>query len=712
MFGLDSISIDFSFSYFWLITGIALAALYSFFVYRYTIPKISGFKKGLLISLRILALILIVILIFDPVISLKYIKNLEPENLVFIDNSASLVNKDSLGRTNKINEFITQLESGTTKTEFFTFDGEVEKTEISSNDKILFDGSRTNFNKIINFLSTSENNIASAIIISDGILNDGINPEYQAEKLPFPIYTVGIGDTSIQKDITVKNILFNNYIYLNTPTVISASVLNNGYGGRKVTASLFEGNKLILQKPITLESSGNNNLEFDYTPETPGEKKMSIKISAFEDEATQENNRSLFFINVLNNKLKILLIAGAPSADLKFIKESLGSDENYEVNSITQITSNRILEGDNYLEKIDNSDILFLVGFPAESTQLKLIDAVKQTIKEKRKPFFILIQPAVSFNKLKNLSEILPFEFNPENRGVIQVQPKILDITNPLLGSSITDNSRNWNNLPPIPSLNSGFSAKAGAKVLVSAYVRGINIDAPLIITSRLGKQSSIALLAGDIWRWKLQTAAKDNPTFDSFLSAAVKWLNVTEEQKQLTVKTDKKLYTMRESIKFTAQVYDETFRPVNDAEVKIKIITDGEESELILDPGGNGIYTGEFETKKTGDFEYKASSEFGGTISGKADGSFTVGDIDIEKIETKADFNLLYSIAKASGGKFTTIEGYQNLLNEITAENNSNNSEFIVTDEFNLLSDERILFLIILLLGIEWFVRKKSGLL
>lgn len=712
MFGLESISIDFSFSYFWLASGIVLAVLYSLFVYRFTIPKISGLKKSLLITLRILALVLIIVLIFDPVISLRFIENVNPQNLVFIDNSSSIINEDSTKNSDDINKLLSELENGNARNTFFSFDRDVAELDSDSSEKLDFKGSRTNFSTVINFLTNSEKNVSSALIISDGILNEGINPEYDAEKISFPIYTIGIGDTSLKKDIQLKNILHNNYIYLNAPTVISASVLNNGYPGKKVNAALFEGDKLIQQIPITLSNSGNNNIEFEYKPESAGEKKISIRVSSFEDEATQENNRAVFFVNVLNNKLKILMISGAPSADLKFIKTSLSSDENFEVSTITQLTSNEFLEGGDHTQKIDESDILFLIGFPVENSPNGLITEVKRAIAQEGKPFFILVQPSTSLKNLRTLSSELPFEFNNTDRGAIEVQPNIVEITNPLVNASTEEKLSSWNNLPPIPLLNAGFFAKPGSKIIVSAQARGYALNAPLILTRRLAKNSSIAFLAGDIWRWKLQTATKENSIFDSFISSAVKWLNVSDEQRQFNIETDKKLYTMREPVIFIAQVYDETFDPVNDAEVKVNITAEGEPVELVLNPQGNGIYSAQFETSKTGDFKYEASAKIKGNEVDKADGRFTIGDVDVEKITTRANFNLLNSISRATNGEFASIENYQNIISGINSDFETFNSEITINEEFNLLSDERLLFFIILLFGIEWFIRKKSGML
>ena len=97
-----------------------------------------------------------------------------------------------------------------------------------------------------------------------------------------------------------------------------------------------------------------------------------------------------------------------------------------------------------------------------------------------------------------------------------------------------------------------------------------------------MGSKRSIAVLAKDIWKWKLQTADENLNLFDNFILNSVKWLNTSEKQKQVTIKTSKKLYSSGEDIDFTGQVYDETFNPVSDAEVKVKI--NGEKDNYDID--------------------------------------------------------------------------------------------------------------------------------
>lgn len=386
--GIENINIDFTFSPLLIVLGIIVLAGYTFYIYKYTVPQVSPFFKYFLVTLRALTLALILIVIFEPVVSIKFDEEENPKTFVFVDESRSIVSEDSASRSEQIKNILSQLSDKTdNEIRFYSFAGKVDSLPANKINEIDFPGGLTNLNSVINFLNSKKENISSAILISDGIITDGSSPVYEAEKLAYPLFTIGIGDTTERNDININKVLRNDYIYTQKPTIITANILNKGFENKTISVRLSENNKLIEQKIIGLNESGINKIEFEYKPLSAGEKKLTFDISRLDGEVTFANNSNSFFINVLDNKVRILLVAGSPSEDLSFIKNSLKSDENLEVNSMTQISQNKFLEGENYNSKIDSADVLFLIGFPAANTPPNLINKISENIKSKTNHF-------------------------------------------------------------------------------------------------------------------------------------------------------------------------------------------------------------------------------------------------------------------------------------------------------------------------------------
>ena len=327
MFGFEKIDLSFSFNAIFFFIGLIILASYSFYVYRFTLPPVSKLKRILLTALRALALVLLLFIFFEPVLTLTKKNILTPINLFFFDNSKSIQIDDGTNRESWIKDLFEKTKSSSLngRKEFYSFGSSVNLIDEDSLDKINYSETVTDFANIFSNINQTENNIASITIISDGVITEGTTPIYSAEKLGIPVFTVGIGDSTKKNDVEIKNVINNEFIYAETPTTILATIINKGFSGKASQISLFEDTQLVEQKSLVLDASGVNSVSFEYTPKQSGEKKLTLRISNQEGESTFLNNQKVFYINVLSNKINVLLLAGSPSPDLTFIKNSLST---------------------------------------------------------------------------------------------------------------------------------------------------------------------------------------------------------------------------------------------------------------------------------------------------------------------------------------------------------------------------------------------------
>lgn len=712
MFGIYDIQINYSYSSYLLILAIVLLIVFNFFIHRVTVPPLSAVKRSALIILRSISLILLLFLIFEPVLSFSKKIEIIPKNLVFIDNSRSIRIDDGSDRQTSIKNIINDF-STYSNFDFSTFGSNIKTVTQDSLEEIKFDEGLTNFENIFSQLHLEDQKITSITIISDGGINDGSNPIFQADKLGIPVFTIGIGDTTRRNDAEVKNILTNNFIYTETPTQVVATITNYKLSGRTTTLSLLENDKLIDQKIITLSEEGVQTENFDYTPHSVGEKKLTISLGKTNDEFSDANNKKISIIKVLNDKVKVLLVAGAPSADLSFIKTSLLSNKNLSVNSITQISTDKFLEGQNQSKLIDSADVLFLIGFPAKNTPSTLIDNIFSKIKIDKKPFYFLLSESTDINKLKMLEPVLPFSIRRTGNELLEVQPNVplKQSTNNIIKNDANDIVEEWNNLPPVFQENAEFIAKPESEVIVNSRIKSIQISNPLIVSSNLGSRA-IAVLAKDIWKWKLQANDKTSTLFDSFILNSVRWLNTDERQKKVLIKTNKKYYSLGEVIDFTAQVYDESFNPVNEAAVEVEITNEQNTSKITLTSLSNGLYEGKFQTNDKGDFSFAGSANKDNILYGSDNGSFNVGELDVESSAFRMNKEFLNDLAIQSGGRFFMPDNYSEVFELIKDLTINSSQEKEIKKEIALWANEWLLVILVLALAVEWLLRKLWGLL
>ena len=692
MFNFEKLSLSFSFNAIYFFIALIILAGYSFYVYKYTIPEISTFRKSFLVLLRTLALVLLLFIIFEPILTLAKKIVLKPINLIYLDNSRSIQIKDNTNREKTINDFIDGINKNNlvNNSEFFEFGTKVKQVNYDSLEYLKFNEGSTNFADIFNNAEENKNNISSIVIASDGVINDGADPIFTAEKLNIPVYVLGVGDTSHKNDVELRNILYNEYIYAQNTTEISTSIINKGYSNKNITISLYENNLLQYKTDITLSSNGIQNIKLPYNPKSGGEKKLTISVSKLIDEANYENNKQTFYVKVMSNKVKVLVIAGSPSFDLSFVKNSLEADTNLTVNSITVIAKNKFLNNNNRKKLLDSANVFFLIGFPSKETPANFTNEIINQIKSGNKPYFILLSNGIDFYTLKQMESDLPFTFSKNPEGVNEVQPLISsnESTNPLIQNSSKDIVSTWNNLPPIYQQGTDFKAKPESDVIAKVKINNVPQNNPLIVTRKFGSKKSIAVLAKNIWKWKLLTANQNLDLFDRFIINCVKWLNASDEQKQVRIKTSKKVYALGEDVEFSAQVYDQSFNPINDAEVNIKIKNGNLTEEINLTAVGNGLYEGTYQTNKTGDYSFNGTAKLNGKIIGTDNGKFNVGEVDIEMVSSRMNYEFLKLLANNTGGKFYNSENYSGLYKALKDRENNSSKDKLETSEINLWPD------------------------
>ncbi len=699
----DKINISLSGEPWLLFLGLLLIFLYVIFIYKVTIPNISRFYKTVLIALRTITLSIILFLLFDPILTIIRKINIEPVNLIFIDNSKSISKFSDDKELSEIKITAKQIFNnvkGTNK--IFSFGKEINSISEIQIDSLKFNETSTNLNSIFKYKDKFEN-IASIIIISDGIINEGKNPLYKAKELNIPIYTVVVGDTTKSNDISVTNIKSNKFIYPGHKTQIEATITNTGYSNKTVSIKLFEKNKLLENKNITLSSTGINRVTFTYSSELSGKHLLTVKATPDKNEHNKINNRKTTIINILTAKKKILLLSGSPSSDLSAIKNSLSKNDNLEVKSIIQINSNKFYKGSNRLSKIKEADILLLINFPSIITSNSFIMQVKEAIKNFDKPFFLCVSNNTDFSKLELLNDILPFTISNKTNLFFETQAEPENLTNNILGNTELL-KKEWENLPPInipgitilPNINSDILLKSKNKN-----------EAPIIFSNKINGRKSIVLNAANIWKWKLQASHKEYQLFDNFILNSIEWLSLKNDNERFKLKSDKNTYKLGEPIIFTAALYDETFNPVNNAEINVEILNNDQKHKLTLSSLGNWIYENKIELNKPGLYNYKGIFNYNGKVVKQIKGKFNIEQIELELANTKADKNLLSSLSKFTFGATYSLEKRKELISRLNKNFKSHIKQKYQDNKLHLSSLDFILLIIVLIFSMEWLIRK-----
>jgi len=239
-------------------------------------------------------------------------------------------------------------------------------------------------------------------------------------------------------------------------------------------------------------------------------------------------------------------------------------------------------------------------------------------------------------------------------------------------------------------------------------------LNDPIFAVRRRSATRSAALVGAGTWRWKNvpEDLAQFEHYWPSIFSNTVQWLTAREDDRPVRVVPVRDLFDGGEPVQLTGQVYDESLVPVSDASMEVEIhAPDGTVTPYTMNPIGNGRYTLDAGTFPEGTYRYEATARREDVELGSDEGVFAVGALTLEFKETSANAPLMRQIASRSGGRFLDDLSMGDFERDLTAAAGAF-APVVVEQEREIELRRRYIFLaiIIALLGAEWFVRKRSG--
>ncbi|MBI5021290.1 MAG: hypothetical protein HZB59_07645 [Ignavibacteriales bacterium] len=704
-----------------LIIALIVAVAAGFFFYRYTLPRVPLSSRILFSMLRSLSLICLILMLFQPTLRFNTSSNQLPTVAILVDASQSMTLSDNSGSRSEI--ILQYLQSdalngfpNNVQLKYYSFSSTLRSIPDILKNPISFSGEVTDIASSILMLKDSllTQNISAVVLITDGNYTEGKNPIYTAEEISIPVFTVGVGDTTEKKDLVVLRAITNNITYANTKTPVDIRIKCSGYLDENVDVVLSEGSKILNRTTITLEKNKREYpVRLYFEPENEGIKKLTVKISKLPGEFTDKNNSQSFFVKVLRSKIRVLMIAGAPSPDVSAIRQSLNENDHFRVDAIIQKSSDEYYDSPKLNQLLDSADCMVSVGYPQAATSQKLLAQVAAAIEKRRVPLLFINAKNIDYTKLSGIAEYLPFSWMLVNNNEIFIRgvvpEKVKKHTLISLGSGIDYES--WQKMPPVYKTKTIFKAKPESETILSCENPDIQNSEPLIGIRNINHHKVIGITGYGLWRWKLlsQYDERTEKLFSLFLNNSVRWLTTPDDNKKVRVVPVKEFHTTSEPVEFTAEVYDDQLRPVENASVIVRL---HQGDETTLSYVGNGRYEGSFENLGSGDYSYIGIAANNDYQIGTDSGKFAVGQTNAEYIEIKMNKSLLQQIAFRTNGSYNDIEQVEQLSSEISEKVIFESKEIIKTDEIELWNWKYLAGLIIILFALEWFLRKRSGMI
>jgi len=196
------------------------------------------------------------------------------------------------------------------------------------------------------------------------------------------------------------------------------------------------------------------------------------------------------------------------------------------------------------------------------------------------------------------------------------------------------------------------------------------------------------------------------------FLATGIRWLTTREDDRPVKTVTTRDMYTQGEPVEFVGQIYDAGATPVDNAQLTVTVQREGKELSMMLRPIGNGRYEGNIDGLAPGEYSYRAAAAIDGQALGEDRGKFSVGELDLEFLDTRMNVALLRQLAARTGGRYYRPDELNGLSSALSTLPSFAAREVREVTTLELWNWRVMLGIIVFLFGVEWLIRKRSGML
>ncbi len=734
----------------WIIGAIVVLVVLALRLYRRSDPPLPSRIRGVLLLLRALSIALLAFLLLDPILSFVRARRVPPRIPVLIDaslsmsipfpDSAAAARDPKATPPTRSERMLGVLEgSGSglldrlgddARVEVYRFGEKPARTAwVDPQEEARPTDDRTDLARALIEATGEEARTTGAVILfSDGAQNVGQDPRAAARRLGVPVIAVGVGSDEPVSDVSVFEVEASAVSYVDNRVPVMAKLRARGDAVNGLKVYLSEGETLLDSTRVDLPGGGvDREVKLQYTPKREGLHRYRVWVPSTPGEISDANNEHVFAVRVLKEKIKVLLAAGRPSFELEFLKRALDADISLAVTPV--VLSMRELPGklggvaaafpDAYAN-LAKYDLVVLLDVGRADLPEARASLLARFVQDRRGALFVA-GPARSFELSGTpLAEVVPLVARSPARSVnATIHPLLTEsgASHPVtrLDADAETNRRLWEDLPPLEEVALVLPSTPRARVLVRGDgAPGPGGEVALIATLEGRAGRVLAMAGGPFWRWELYPwgQGRTGDSYRRFVSRAVRWLVSRDELKQVTIRPSQPLFEGSEPIVIEGQIFDDDFKPVDGADVRVTVrgpvgAPEERARELALVDQGDGRSTATIPALPPGDYVVEGRATKGGAELGQDRGEMTVTPYRMELEDPAPNFELMREIARASGGSFVMLDDSDGIVKALPRDPVEERSVRQSAFRENPWAFAALLGL----LGCEWSIRKRRGL-
>ncbi len=580
-------------------------------------------RRIALVSLRGFVLALALFVLLEPALELEQVSVVPNHVAVLVDVSESQSLETSDGETRQsrsaeaLDAFAQEFE-GENPDHIFHYIALDDLSESATVDELtewVPDGAASHLLEgIERFVAThGARDVGGLVIVSDGIDNGVLGgrvrrgEELDAETLELlgsfdaPVHTVATAQAGEIRDIAIQRVVHDDFAFVRNAVAVSADLKVLGYGEGVVNVTLRREGELLQTRTVSLEPDRTDyRVEFEFVPELIGKEIYAVDVDLLEGEALDTNNRELFVLNVIRDKIRVLQVVGRPSWDVRFMRQLLQNNPNVDLICFfilrTQDDIHRGSERELSLipfptdelfnEELGSFDLVVFQNFDYGPYNMRqYLPRIRDYVRDGGG--FVMIGGDRSFASGgysgTAVADVLPVQlpagraadlidetsFRPNLTAAGQRHP----ITR--LEFDAADNAELWRELPPIRGTNRVLAPREGAVVLAEhPSLTAGDEPMPVITVADIGEGRSMSVTYDSSWRWNFEHVSRGGASgpYTGFWNSAIRWLIRDPALNLVDVELSEEVVAPNETLAGNVRVFGPDYAPLVDASLTLTV--------------------------------------------------------------------------------------------------------------------------------------------
>ena len=470
--------------------------------------------------------------------------------------------------------------------------------------------------------------------------------------------------------------------------------------------------------------AGQATTEFELKLMTPGVQRISVSVAPAASEATEQNNRVERLVKVLNGKVQIAVVSGAPTWEYQYLRNALARTPFVQLSdsNLAWADAGTSVRWSMTAEQIAQQDVLIFCDVAASDVTSEQWSAVRTAVADRGASVVFLLGQEHFADAVP--AEMMPWASNSNSSPTPSWQvstgdepgcrivpaPESEEIDSLRLADSAADNRKRWTELPALFRYVKMPPLKPGVRKLLIERTSGN----PVLTEQRIGSGRAFLLGTDETWRWRTRSGERDH---DRFWLQLVRYASEEPYAVQVggaALDVDPVAAEPGQPVRIRARLLTENGLPAAPAEPpRVDIVRpDGSilrSQPLEPAPAAAGRYRAELEGLVTGEYTLRLRAGHGTSHNEPQMPSMALSissNGEAEMSDLLPDDDNLRRIASASGGEFLRLDELRSLPKRVAAVQRTTRPI-----EYRLWDSPYLYFLVLGCLGVEWAMRKRAGL-